>query len=113
MGDVARHCAGKRRILQADNHRVHYSRSVVQYLERNNILYTRDWPARSPDLNPIENYWAYLQQRVSEHVPLNSTELLAAIEAEFAATPQTVIDGYVRSFKSKCATVKRLNGRMK
>jgi transposase len=105
--------AGKHRVLQADNHRVHYSAATTKYLKGSAVAYTHDWPARSPDLNPIENYWAYLQERVSQHVPLNSTELRQAIETEFEATPQDVIDTYAKSFTNKCKTVKQMEGRMK
>lgn len=26
-----------------------------------------DWPSNSPDLNPIENAWAIVQQRLGKH----------------------------------------------
>lgn len=111
-GDVVEFCVRHGRILQADNHRVHYSEQVRKYLKSKGVAITEDWPARSPDLNPIENYWAYLQRRVSERVPLTADELCEAIKAEFALTPQSLLDAYTNSFQAKCKRVVSRQGRM-
>ena len=47
---------GENFILMDDNARAHRARITDQYLEQATIV-RMEWPARSPDLNPIEHAW--------------------------------------------------------
>ena len=110
-GRVMKHLQDTGSRLQADNHRSHTSTHTKEYLAAKGVDWSRDWPARSPDLNPIENLWAYLQERVSNRVPTNANELEQCILAEWNALDQSFVDRYVRSFKGKCKRVAASNGK--
>ncbi|XP_041378949.1 titin-like [Gigantopelta aegis] len=49
--------------LQHDKARPHIARVLQQYLNQNNVDVLL-WPARSPDLSPIEHVWHEIEQRL-------------------------------------------------
>ncbi len=44
-----------------------------------------DWPANSPDLNPIDNLWGIVERKMRDTRPNNADDLKAAIKATWAS----------------------------
>ncbi|GFX16628.1 transposable element Tcb1 transposase [Trichonephila clavipes] len=63
--------------------------AAEQLLESEDIE-RMDWPARSPDLNPIEQVWDFLGRRLAARTlpPVTIRELQLALQDEWAAMPQ-------------------------
>ena len=92
-----------RAIFQDDNARPHRARIVENFHRQNNVDHM-DWPARSPDMSPIEHVWDILGRRVRQRQPQSRTlaALAAALQEEWTRIPQHVIARVVRSMRRRC-----------
>jgi hypothetical protein len=98
-------------IFQYDGDRSHSSGEILKYLESKNIKTLPVWPARSPDMSPIENLWACIARRVDSHGPTDYEELKRFIKAEWDNYPMEMINRMVASFGSRCKKVIECKGR--
>lgn len=55
-------------IFMQDNASVHTAGIIKEWI-RNNEVEVLDWPPYSPDLNPIENLWKLLKERIQVKEP--------------------------------------------
>lgn len=98
-------------VLMQDNAPCHTARITRAYLAEVGIP-TMDWPALSPDLNPIEHVWDYLKRQVRkrEPAPSNVTELKAALQEVWDVIPQELHKKLIRSMKNRLDAVIRARG---
>ena len=102
---------GENFILMDDNARAHRARITDQYLEQATIV-RMEWPARSPNLNPIEHAWDMLQTVVSSRPvqPASVQELRQALLEEWDQIPQYKIRRFISSMRRRCQTVIEARG---
>jgi hypothetical protein len=62
-------------IFQQDNAPSHTARDTKVFLQQNGVE-VLEWPPYSPDLNPIENLWAVLKNKIREENITTKVELL-------------------------------------
>ena len=82
--------SGKQIIFQQDNAPCHTAKRVKEWMQSRNLS-VLDWPANSPDLNPIENIWQRLKHNVSSNrAQVNNREDVEKIilEAWSALSPE-------------------------
>lgn len=102
---------GEGALLQDDNAPPHRARAVNAFLQEQNIE-RLDWPARSPDLNPIEHLWDLLGRRVRANhpPPANLQQLFRFLQQEWDAMPQRMVQTLVHSMRQRCIEVVAANG---
>lgn len=102
---------GENFVFMHDNARPHTAASVRQYLEEVEIA-AMDWPARSPDLNPIEHLWDHLKRKVRARNPAPTTklELKEALIEEWGRLGQDRIKKLIGSMKRRLEAVIRARG---
>ncbi|GFT87758.1 transposable element Tc1 transposase [Trichonephila clavipes] len=94
-----------------DNAPCHRTVAAEQLLESEDIE-RMDWPARSPDLNPIEHVWDFLGRRLAARTlpPVTIKEIRLALQDEWAAMPQQLIDTIILSMGRRCETCLAVRG---
>ena len=66
-----------------------------------------EWPALSPDLNPLEHGWDQLKRRLQARArqPHDLPELRVAVVEEWNELPQNNFNRLVRSMRRRCQAV--------
>ena len=98
-------------IFQQDNARPHSARVTQDFLRQNGVN-VMEWPAVSPDMNPIEHMWDELGRRVHErpNPPRNLRELGLALQQEWQNIPRRTVRRLTRSMRQCLRAVIENNG---
>ncbi|GFS50332.1 transposable element Tcb2 transposase [Trichonephila clavipes] len=94
-----------------DNARPYRARIVEEYLEDHG-LERQEWPARSPDLNPIEHLWDYLGREVAalNPPPRSLHELKQGLLCVWSSLPIPVSDNLINSMGNRCRQCIQVRG---
>ncbi len=96
--------------FQQDNARPHIAKKTKKWLAEFGVHLVEDWPANSPDLNPIEHVWSWMTTYVNKEAPTDKRSLIKAIEAAWDSIPQSVIRSYIGHFNNVCRQIIEAGG---
>ncbi|GFS77013.1 transposable element Tcb2 transposase [Trichonephila clavipes] len=93
-----RGAVGDKFVFMDDNATCHRTLAVQDCLD-SECIQRLVWPARFPDLNPIENVWDALGRHVAglNYPPTNKNTLIRALTEEWDKLPQQLLDNVVQS----------------
>ncbi|GFW66849.1 transposable element Tcb1 transposase [Trichonephila clavipes] len=99
-------------LFMDDNPPAHRANIVDECLQSEDIAHM-DWPAYSPDLNPIEHMWDMLGRRIAarQPPPTCQPELRRALLDEWCNIPQDQIDNLILSMPRRCKACIASSGR--
>lgn len=100
--------------FQQDGASVHSAKTVRDLFERLGVM-TLPWPARSPDLNIIENVWGLMKKSLSKKSGLsncNPDGLWEAIENEWGhlRNDRALVDSLYESLPKRIEILKKSGG---
>jgi hypothetical protein len=90
--------------FQQDNDPKHTAGINQRYLANRNIN-VMEWPAQSPDLNPIENLWNELDRRLKNRVCNTENQLFEQLQEGWDDLPQDYLKKLVDSMPNRCRAV--------
>lgn len=93
-------------IFMQDNAAIHKARKVLDFLDENGVQ-VLDWPAQSPDLNPIENLWAIAKGKMKKNRDrmTRKDHVIAGMEAAWGALEATWCETLAMSAKKRLKRV--------
>jgi transposase len=91
--------------FQQDNARPHIAKKTKTWLAAFAVSVLEDWPANSPDMNPIEHVWSWMRVYVNKEAPTDKKSLIKAIEAAWDEIPQSVIRSYIGHLNNVCQQI--------
>src|SRR5271163_1868619 len=98
-------------IFQQDNDPKHTSNTARKCFNNDGIKIL-ECPAQLPDLNSIENLWAYLKRKLDEYEsePSGMIELWEQVDAEWNKVPSQVCMGLIESMPKRIVAVLKAKG---
>lgn len=89
--------------LLLDGAAAHRAPATVAFMSSKGIRIVADWPPNSPDLNPIENAWAWLKQQLYAQQYASLEAMWQAAEAIWASMPLSMCQNLMNSIATRKA----------
>ncbi len=96
-------------IFQQDLAPAHTAKSTKSWLNDHGVG-VLDWPANSPDLNPIENLWGIVKRKMRDTRPNNADDLKATVKETWASIPPQQCHKLITSMPRRIEAVIKAKG---
>lgn len=97
-------------IFQQDNAPCHTSKMSKKWIEQESIPLITDWPPQSPDLNPIENLWDYIDRKIREYPIKNRNDLWEAVQKVWHSIDKQILEKLVLNIPDRLNSVIKNKG---
>ncbi len=96
-------------IFQQDLAPAHTAKGTKSWFNDHGVT-VLDWPANSPDLNPIDNIWGIVKRKTRDTRPNNADELKATVKETWASIPPQQCHKLITSMPRRIEAVIKAKG---
>ncbi len=96
-------------IFQQDLAPAHTAKGTKSWFNDHGVT-VLDWPANSPDLNPIENLWGIVKRKMRDTRPNNADDLKATVKETWASIPPQQCHKLITSMPHRIEAVIKAKG---
>ncbi len=96
-------------IFQQDLAPAHTAKGTKSWFNDHGVT-VLDWPANSPDLNPIENLWGIVKRKMRDTRPNNADDLKATVKETWASIPPQQCHKLITSMSRRIEAVIKAKG---
>ncbi len=96
-------------IFQQDLAPAHTAKGTKSWFNDHGVT-VLDWPANSPDLNPIENLWRIVKRKMRDTRPNNADDLKATVKETWASIPPQQCHKLITSMPRRIEAVIKAKG---
>ncbi len=96
-------------IFQQDLAPAHTAKGTKSWFNDHGVT-VLDWPANSPDLNPIENLWSIVKRKMRDTRPNNADDLKATVKETWASIPPQQCHKLITSMPRRIEAVIKAKG---
>ncbi len=96
-------------IFQQDLAPAHTAKGTKSWFNDRGVT-VLDWPANSPDLNPIENLWGIVKRKMRDTRSNNADELKATVKETWASIPPQQCHKLITSMPRQIEAVIKAKG---
>ncbi len=96
-------------IFQQDLAPAHTAKGTKSWFSDHGVT-VLDWPANSPDLNPVENLWGIVKRKMRDTRPNNADDLKATVKETWASIPPQQCHKLITSMPRRIEAVIKAKG---
>lgn len=85
--------------FRQNNAPIQTSRALRKFIAENKVLLW-DWPAQSPDLNPIKDFWSWMKKNILKETYYKKIEPIAALYASWNRIPESYLKSLIFRMKT-------------